>query len=328
VKNIQVKSACCLLFMLLIVWSLPVGAAEDSQPKEAKVAATVNGSPIYAGELEWQWRRYLRKAGQRGLVEGPAKRTRQDFLEGLIRQEIAFQKAGEAGFKPDAKAVEAEVKSLRVLFVDEAAFALELSRLGLREESLRRMVEKSLVIRRWVEETFVHQQTVTEQEAQDWYQQNRSRLQKPEQVCARHLLVKIDPTGGDTAKEQARHRAEAMRQRWLAGESFADLCRQFSDCPSAEHNGDLGCFSRDEMVASFSDVAFSLQPGAVSKVVETQDGFHLIQVYERIKPAVSPFTEVKEKIIEKLRAAKARPQIDAYLDAKRRAATVVFTPSP
>ena len=314
----------CGIFFLacsLMGRGLPLAAGEAPR-EDATVLVRVNGSPILQGEFEWQWRRYLRRNGDREPGNESSGMSQGDFLEKLIRQEIACQTAQEAGFAPDAKAIADEVETLAGQFVDEKAFVRELARLGLSPELLKRQIEKSYLIRRWVDETFARHQSVSETEARAWYRENSLLLQTPEKVCARHLLAGIDPSGGGSARQQAIRRVEAMRRRWLAGESFSELCHRFSDCPSAAKEGDLGCFSRDEMVATFADAAFSLELWEVSAPVETSKGFHLIQVYERQKAATPPYPEVREKIIETLRSIKAQPLVDAFIEAKRREAAV------
>jgi parvulin-like peptidyl-prolyl isomerase len=106
---------------------------------------------------------------------------------------------------------------------------------------------------------------------------------EPESIVARHILVAYK--GGARAaayitrtKAEARTRAEEARQRALAGEDFAELAHEYSDDPgSAADGGNLGRFTRAQMVPVFSDVAFKLQPGGISEVVESEFGFHIIQ---------------------------------------------------
>lgn len=105
----------------------------------------------------------------------------------------------------------------------------------------------------------------------------------PRTIAARHVLVSF--AGARSAapyitrtREEAFERAAEVRERILAGEDFAALAREFSDDRgSAQEGGDLGEFSRAQMVKPFSDAAFALEPGGVSDIVESEFGFHVIQ---------------------------------------------------
>ena len=99
-------------------------------------------------------------------------------------------------------------------------------------------------------------------------------------IRASHILLMY---AGSAQSDATRTKAEALgqitelRAAIADGADFADLAKQISDCPSGEDGGDLGFFSKGEMVPEFDDVAFDLAPGSVSDVVETAFGFHLIQ---------------------------------------------------
>jgi parvulin-like peptidyl-prolyl isomerase len=105
----------------------------------------------------------------------------------------------------------------------------------------------------------------------------------PAQIAARHLLVsyqgamRASPVVTRT-KAEAKKRAEEALARAQKGDAFEDLVREYSDEPgAADRGGDLGRFSRTQMVKAFSDAAFKLAPGELSDVVESPFGFHIIQ---------------------------------------------------
>lgn len=86
-------------------------------------------------------------------------------------------------------------------------------------------------------------------------------------VSARHILV------------QHKHEAEDILKKLQAGETFEELAKKFSSCPSKERGGDLGSFGRGRMVQAFEEAAFGLQVNQVSEPVQTRFGYHLIQRY-------------------------------------------------
>jgi parvulin-like peptidyl-prolyl isomerase len=88
------------------------------------------------------------------------------------------------------------------------------------------------------------------------------------QIKAKHILVEQE------------FEAKDLLKKIQSGEKFEDLAKVFSQCPSKEEGGDLGAFSKDQMVESFSNAAFALKVGEISEPVRTRFGFHLIMRYE------------------------------------------------
>ena len=100
-----------------------------------------------------------------------------------------------------------------------------------------------------------------------------------DQIRASHILiVHVEAGSGDSARSRADALAEIndIKRRLVAGEDFADLAAENSDCPSGQDGGDLGSFGRGRMVPAFEAAAFALQVNEVSDMVETEFGYHLI----------------------------------------------------
>lgn len=88
-------------------------------------------------------------------------------------------------------------------------------------------------------------------------------------VKASHILV------------DSKQSVDALKRQIDQGESFEKLASMYSKCPSGRNGGDLGYFTRGQMVKEFEDVAFSTPVGTVSKPVHTQFGWHLIKIYDK-----------------------------------------------
>jgi parvulin-like peptidyl-prolyl isomerase len=97
-------------------------------------------------------------------------------------------------------------------------------------------------------------------------------------VHARHILVAVPAHASVAAKAEARQKLERIRTELLDGRDFTAVAREYSDCPSKENGGDLGTFSRGQMVKPFEDAAFSQKAGEIGPIIETEFGFHIIQV--------------------------------------------------
>src|ERR1700674_228614 len=125
---------------------------------------------------------------------------------------------------------------------------------------------------------------VTEEAMRKLYEESVSKLKPEEEVRARHILVDSE----DKAKE--------VIAKLKAGGDFAALAKEYSKDPGAAEGGDLGYFTKDQMVAEFADAAFKMKPGDISDPVKTQFGWHVIKLEDRRKKPVPIFEQVKDQI--------------------------------
>ncbi len=153
--------------------------------------------------------------------------------------------------------------------------------------------------------------------AESEYRAQPERFQRDAEVHVRHILVKAN----ECDEDRGRGKAEAIRERILAGESFEALAKELSQDPgSAQKGGDLGFVPRGRTVKPFEEAAFALKhAGDVSEVVESKFGFHLIKLEERRSAGTIPFEEAKaglEREMEaRLRTAARKKAMDAALAA-------------
>lgn len=134
--------------------------------------------------------------------------------------------------------------------------------------------------------------------AKEAYTVQKAMYMTEEKVNASHVLI----TTEGRSDEEALALAREVRKRALDGEDFAELAQQYSGDPSVANNaGDMGFFTRGKMVKPFEDAAFAMQePGAISEVVESPFGYHIIQFHARQSAQPIPFDTAKAEIIEEL----------------------------
>jgi len=126
---------------------------------------------------------------------------------------------------------------------------------------------------------------VTDEEAREFYEKNKSHFVKDETVSAKHILV------ADEAECQAILAAINNGEK-----TFEDAAKEFSTCPSKAQGGDLGEFGKGQMVKEFEVAAFEAEVNAVAGPVKTQFGYHLIKVEKKNEASVMTFEEVGERI--------------------------------
>jgi peptidyl-prolyl cis-trans isomerase D len=151
-------------------------------------------------------------------------------------------------------------------------------------------------------------QTVTETDIQRNYTDNLTLYQSPEQLRASHIL--FTTPGQDV--DEVRTRAEEILSQARNGGDFAALAREFSeDETTAVNGGDLDYFSRGQMVPAFENAAFALEAGAISDLVQTQFGFHIIQVVDKQEAITRGLDEVRAQIEDTLAWQRTDQQVAA-----------------
>ncbi|MBX7183530.1 MAG: peptidyl-prolyl cis-trans isomerase [Vicinamibacteria bacterium] len=149
----------------------------------------------------------------------------------------------------------------------------------------------------------------TGSEIENYYRANPAEFATPPQVCGRHILVKVKQGAAATEGHEdveAKTLAEAALARLKAGEAFEKVAKEKSEDSSAANGGSLGCFAREQMVPEFSAVAFGLQPGAISDVVKTSFGYHIIKVDTTLPGTTQPLEQARKRIEAQLQDSKSR----------------------
>ena len=150
--------------------------------------------------------------------------------------------------------------------------------------------------------------TISEQDLKSYYDQNVARLSGKEERRASHILI----TAAKDAPAAERDKAKARAQELLADvrkapAEFADLAKKNSQDPgSAPSGGDLDFFARGAMVKPFEDAAFAMKKGDISDVVESDFGYHIIQLTDVKEPKQRSFEELRAGIDADLRAQQAQ----------------------
>ncbi|HHV93770.1 MAG TPA: tetratricopeptide repeat protein [Firmicutes bacterium] len=222
-------------------------------------------------------------------------------LDQLINQQLLFQAAEDAKIKVEEAAVNERYQAIQDSYSSKELFEEDLKNAGLTASSLRAMLRDSLKIERLQEEVLKEVQ-VTEEEIRAAY----------EQVNARHILIRPEEDT-DEAREAALRQAEQLIEQLKGGADFAELAKEYSDDPgSGASGGELGWFGRGRMVEPFEKAAFAAAVGEIVGPVESQFGYHIIQVTERKEAEGDEFEQAKEELRQQLLQQKNREKLNEW----------------
>lgn len=187
----------------------------------------------------------------------------------------------------------------------------QLKKLGIDDEFLRDQQEKDLAMQNY-QSSFTKKTKISDEELKKYYDSHKDEFKKDE-VEASHILLKtVDDNNkplSDDKKAEAKKKAEEALKEVKSGEDFAKVAKKYSQDSTASDGGKLGFFSRGQMVAEFEEAAFSMKKGEVSNLVETQYGYHIIKVTDRVNEQTS-FEDAKETIKDQLLKNKYQEQIE------------------
>jgi peptidyl-prolyl cis-trans isomerase C len=310
------------VLILLIVLTLPLLARGN---KEEEIVATVNGEGIPQSRvdilMEQQKQQMAAQAGGK-MSEEQEKNLEQQVIDQLITEELLYQEAQERGVSISDSELNKEIDSLKSRYPDEESFKQALEQTGFNEESFRFYLERNLVIQKLLEQEVQTSQSITEEEMREFYNNNQDYFKTKEQVEARHILISTQGIENEEKQQEAYQRAQKIKEQLEQGANFAELAKEKSEGPSSSQGGNLGKFSRGQMVPAFEEAAFALDKGEISEVVETKFGFHIIQVTGKFDAGVQSFEEAKPNIRNYLQRIKQQEQYQTLIDKLREDATI------
>lgn len=292
------------------------GAAGSVKPVPAQlpdVLAKINDESITRSEFENAVRNL---EGRAGAPVPPERRDEvfRQVLDQLVAFHLLTQESRARKLTvPDAQ-IDAQLAQLRQQFPTETEFAAALKGRGMTIEQIRNDARSNLLVSQMMEKEIGSTISIDAKEISDFYEGNRERFKQDETVRASHILIRAPESSDDATKKKARADAEALLAQVRKGAKFDDLARKSSQDPgSAINGGDLGFFGKGQMVPPFETAAFALKTGAVSQVVESPFGYHVIKVTDRRPPRDLPLLEVEAQIRQHLTQQQQQLKSDAFV---------------
>lgn len=268
--------------------------------------AKVNGKDIPRAVFNREFRRTLERYARARHTVKPALRERlkDNIVRRLIDAELIRQEAARMKVSVPADTLAEAWTAHKKRYGSEDAFRAFLERSGITEAEVKEQFTQNLLRERVFDEV-AKESSVTEQALKDYYDKNKARYAEPEQVRARHILVRVAPKAEAAQVAERRKRAEEALKKIKGGQDFASVASEYSEDATKSRGGDLGFFAKGRMVKPFEDVAWKLKKNEVSGLVETQFGFHIIQKTDHKRASQKTFQDVKPQI-EKSLTARAR----------------------
>jgi peptidyl-prolyl cis-trans isomerase SurA len=300
-----------IIIFSLLISGLPIKA----QQLVEGIAAVVGKEIILKTEIEqyvqnYIWQNKIDVSKNDKLLKDLMKQT----LDRLVEQKILLAKAEEDTLTVDDAILDERVEQQIRYMIDRVGSESELEKtFGSPLKKIRKDTRKTLREQLLVEQVRsakFRSLKISRREVEDFYATYKDSLPKlNETVDISHILMLVKPS--DEALSKAYEKANRILEQLKNGADFAKLAELYSDDPaSAKRGGDLGLISRGDFVPEFEAAAFNLKDGEISDIVQTQFGFHIIQMIERrgekirtrhILIQVLPTAEDEQRTVDKLK---------------------------
>jgi parvulin-like peptidyl-prolyl isomerase len=221
-------------------------------------------------------------------TQQPTMISEDDALQMLIDEKLILEKAKKEGITAKDTEIEMHLeqimKNIESRFDSYQSFLTALHNegftLGKLKEKYREEISKQIIKETIINREVFSKVSVSEYGKRQFYQTHLDSLPlRPRMMKVGSIVIK--PKVSKESLDKALKKIEKIKAELDENADFEELARKYSDCPSGGNGGDLGYFSRGQMVKPFEDAAFSLNIGEVSKPVKTQFGYHLIRVDDK-----------------------------------------------
>ena len=292
----------------LSLWALSLGCSGRKAPTDdPNVVARINGEVVSLSTFEKELAREMQISS--APTPEQVEPFKQSLLNTVIERTLLLQEARKQNVTVTPEEVERRVLRMRADFPTEGFNEiLEQSQNSISE--IKRQTQEQLLIEKLFETHVYPRVAATEAELRQWFDQHSADFSKPERVRASQIFVR------DLSE------ARRLEQQVRSGKKFAEIARKYSLSPEARVGGDLGYFPRGVMPAAFDEALFRMSPGQVSSVIETEYGYHVFLLTEKVPARSFNFDEIKDAVEQKLLAFKQHEAQKAWLSDLRQKADI------
>ncbi|MBI4590641.1 MAG: peptidylprolyl isomerase [Candidatus Rokubacteria bacterium] len=293
----------------------------DSPDVLDRVVAVVNNDVITLSELQDSLA-FLLYESKEAVKPGQEEALKERVLDRLIESRLQLQEAAREQLTVDEVDVTEQVAEVMKRFnvKTQEEFERVVKAQGLTLEGVKKRLREQVLIQKVVRRKVQLRVSVTEQEIEKYFVENREKLETGLSYHARHILVAPNPAGSEAAWEAARAQAEEVWAKVRAGEDFGELARRYSKDPTARDGGDLGALKQGELAADIEGQILRLRSGDASAPYRSNLGFHIFKLEWKEGLSGEALVQAKQQIRDILFRQKYAARFEAWLgEIKKRA---------
>lgn len=290
------------------------------------MAVKINGFEITDQMIDYEVERatnfYLMQGIPQAEIDKDKAAIREAAIEHCIATRLMLEEADKQGIKASDEHVKEQLEKIAQANGGMEEFEKRVKASGASLEMVKAQIDFNFKLMTVEKNAVEKVPEATEEAARAYYDSHKNQFCEEEQVNAQHILI-TPKSKSDEDKKAALEEIKAIRQRIVDGAEFIKEAELHSACPSGKQNGgSLGWFGRGMMVKEFEDAAFSMKPGDLSDVIETQFGYHIISVYDREDARQLEFEEVKAEAVNAATSIAKEMERSRFIEELKSKATI------
>jgi peptidyl-prolyl cis-trans isomerase SurA len=259
-------------------------------------------------------------------LQADVQDRQKNALRDLIDQSLLVQRGKDMGVSVEADLIK-QLDQIRIQNKLDTMEALEkaVTSEGMNWEDFKNNIRNRLLTQRVIGSEVGSHINVPDDEVAKYYEAHKSEFIGPEQVALREIVVN---TQGKKPEElpDLKKKAETALKRVQDGENFGEIAKRLSDGSTKNDGGYLGVYKRGELSKELEDKVFALKKNDLTDVLETKQGYLILQVLEHYDEGVQSLAKVKDRIMEKLYNERMEPAMREYLKTLREESYVIIKP--
>lgn len=310
--------------MPIEVWAHTGHKHDELKIKLPQVVAQVNGVDISRDIITRELKKAVKQYKKRGmpLNADQEKSAAKKLIEDEIGRTLLVLKAKDSGITITKDMLDKRIKEVQAKFRSEAVFTHRLADRGMTVDQYRTELETDSYIDLIIKKNIEPKIQIPENDIRNYYEKNKNRFTSQEKIRASIILLKFNPSEGKAGEQRTLKKFESILDQARNGTDFSALAKKFSQDSLASMGGDLGFFTRKQMLPAFSDRAYKMKVGEVSDIFRTGHGFHIIKVTDKRSAGINPFEAEKEKIKTYLSQNKVSKATRDYIEVLKKQAKI------
>ena len=322
---ISLKKLTKASFILSLLLPLVFGSLSVHARVLDKVAAKVNSEIITLSAIEERAELLRQK-----YVGAPISISEQDLLKDalnmIIEERLQIQEGKKYGFIVDEYAIDAAVEDIKKKNnLADGQLQEMLKREGRTLESYKNHIRDQILVSKITQFEIGNRVKVSEKSIIKYYKKNQKEFWEEGKVRARHILFISERGSSENQRRAKLRQAKKVLSEIRKGSDFSKLAIKYSEDVSASSGGDVGFVKRGKMVREFEEAVFSLKPGQISDIVETEYGYHIIKVDEVLPGKTLTLKDVKNRIHKILSMQKQKQVYDDWINELKKSAFIEVT---